>query len=240
MVDSPKTGTLFVVATPIGNMEDLTPRAARVLGEVELIAAEDTRTTGRLLQRIGLRKPLISLFRQNTARRVEELLALLRAGKSVAIVSESGTPVVSDPGVEVVKAAHEAGFPVRTIPGPSAVTAALSASGFPADHFTFAGFLPRKRGKRQTLLRKLSATESTVVLFESPYRLVETLRDILEVFGDVEIALCREMTKLHEEIRRGAVSAIVARFSAITVRGEIVVVIGGTKSASLPGEGMIK
>lgn len=227
-------GTLYVVATPIGNLDDLTRRAENVLRGADLVAAEDTRTAAKLLNHCGIRKPLLSLYRENTARRVPEILGHLAAAKSVVVISESGTPTLSDPGVEIVRAAHEAGHAVRAVPGPSAVAAALSISGIAADHFIFAGFLPRREGKRLRLLERLAAMESPIVLYESPYRVVKTLEDIRKVFGDVLVAVAREMTKVHEELRRAPCGEHLAHFTKTPPRGEFTIVIDGRNAKNLP------
>ena len=207
MTDSHESGgVLYVVATPIGNLEDISARALRVLGEVELIAAEDTRTTRKLLTRYGLRVPMLSLFDANVRRRVPQLLAELDAGKSIALVSEAGTPVISDPGAQLVKAAAEAGHIVTPIPGPTAIAALLSVAGLPADKFTFLGFPPRKAGQRRRMIEAISEQEWPTVLYESPHRIIATLEALREVLGDREVVIGREMTKLHEEIFRGTLS----------------------------------
>ena len=228
MTDSNESGgVLYVVATPIGNLEDISARALRVLGEVELIAAEDTRTTRKLLTRYGLRVPMLSLFDANVRRRVPQLLAELDAGKSIALVSEAGTPVISDPGAQLVKAAAEAGHIVTPIPGPTAIAALLSVAGLPADKFTFLGFPPRKAGQRRRMIEAISEQEWPTVLYESPHRIIVTLEALREALGDRETVIGREMTKLHEEIFRGTLSEAIDHFQK--PRGEFTIVVAGVK-----------
>jgi 16S rRNA (cytidine1402-2'-O)-methyltransferase len=222
------TGTLYLVGTPIGNMEDITLRALRVLGAVDLVAAEDTRATRSLLARHGLRRPLLSYGQHNEARRSAAILAAL-AGGDVALVSEAGMPAISDPGYRLVAAAVAAGFPVVPIPGPSAVLAALAASGLPSDRFHYLGFLPRRPGERRRRLAEVAALPSTLVLFEAPHRLREALADIRAVLGERPIAVARELTKLHEEVFRGTVGQAITHFAA--PRGEFTLVIGGAPAA---------
>ena len=216
--------TLYVVATPIGNLEDVTLRALRVLGEVDLIAAEDTRITRRLLDRHGVRTPLTSYYEHNKRSRLPSLLATLRE-KDVALVSDAGTPGLSDPGAELVSAAAEAGVTVVPIPGPSAVTSALAVSGLPGDDFVYLGFLPRKRGDRRALLESVSTERRTLVAFETPHRLRSALADVLETLGDRRATVCRELTKLHEEVFRSTVSEALAHF--VEPKGEFTLVIEG-------------
>ena len=218
-------GTLYVVGTPIGNLEDLSPRAARVLREVALVAAEDTRVTRRLLNRLDAHPRLISFHEHNWRERLEPILQALKEGDA-ALVSDAGMPGVSDPGRELVAAAAAKGVRIESVPGPSAVTTALAVSGLPADAFTFLGFLPRRRSERQARLREAAACPLTLVLFEAPHRLRATLEDIAAILGDRPIAVCRELTKLHEEVFRGTPSEALAHFA--TPRGEFVLVIAGT------------
>ena len=226
------TGTLYVVATPIGNLEDLTPRAARVLGEVALVAAEDTRQTRKLLSRLGVSARIVSYNRHNARQRTPALLDTLHEG-DVALVTDAGAPVVSDPGAGLVAAAARAGFDVVSVPGPSAVTAALAVAGFSADTFHFLGFLPRTTRARRAALTEASSLRATLVLFEAPHRLLATLADAAEVFGDRRVAVCREMTKVYEEVFRGTVREAIAHFE--TPRGEFTLVIEGAPDAA-PGE----
>ena len=217
-------GTLYVVGTPIGNLEDITRRAARVLGQVGLIAAEDTRVTRRLLNHLGVRVPLISCNRHNWPARLPELLRALEAGDA-ALVTDAGMPAVSDPGSEVTAQVAAAGFPVEVIPGASAVTAALAAAGLPADSFLFLGFLPRRRQERRGRLTAVAPLPFTLVIFEAPHRLRPTLEDLLATLGDRDSAVCRELTKLYEEVRRGPLSQALEYFTA--PRGEFVLVVAG-------------
>jgi 16S rRNA (cytidine1402-2'-O)-methyltransferase len=231
-VTSQKAGILFVVGTPIGNLGDTTVRAREVLGSVDLIAAEDTRRTGMLLSRLGFdraeRPRFVSLFEGNERERTVELVGDLLAGRSVALVSDAGMPTVSDPGYRLVRAAAEAGVDVRVVPGPSAVLAALVVSGLPTDRFAFEGFLPKRSGERSERLGALVTDPRTLVFFESPRRVVETLADLAAALGDRPAALCRELTKLHEEVVRGSLSEIARELRGrAEVRGEVVVVVGG-------------
>ena len=215
---------LYLVATPIGNLEDITLRALRVLREVGLIAAEDTRTTRRLLRRYEIDTPITSYHEHNRRAMLPRLLEAL-AEKDVALVSDAGTPGISDPGCDLVEACWNAGVQVVPVPGPSAVTAALAAAGVNADRFLFAGFLPRKRGARRALLDSLAAERRPLVLFEAPHRLLDTLADLDEIFGDRRVVICRELTKLHEEVFRGAASDALDHFRE--PRGEFTLVIEG-------------
>ncbi len=230
-------GTLYIVATPIGNLEDITQRALRVLREVDLIACEDTRHTRKLLNHFGIDTKTISYHEHNERERAEELCGLLDSGKNVAVVSDAGTPLISDPGFRVVKLAIEKGIPVVPIPGASALVTALSASGLPSDQFFFAGFLPARANQRLAELEKLQSIEATLIFYEAPHRIAATLRDALEVLGDREAVIGREITKLHEEFARGRLSQLLANFSpARTARGEIVLMIGGVQSVATAGE----
>jgi 16S rRNA (cytidine1402-2'-O)-methyltransferase len=230
-------GTLFIVATPIGNLEDLTPRALRVLGEVDLIACEDTRHTRGLLNRFGINAKTISYHEHNERQRAEELGKLLEAGSNIAIVSDAGTPLISDPGFRIVRAAIERGIQVIPIPGPAAFVAALVASGLPTDQFFFGGFLPARAIARRTMLEELRAIPATLVFYEAPHRIAATLKDALNTLGDRKAAVARELTKLHEEILRGSLSELAQRFSAgAPARGEIVLIISGAHETGL-GEG---
>jgi 16S rRNA (cytidine1402-2'-O)-methyltransferase len=221
------SGRLFLVGTPIGNLGDMTERAKETLAGVDVVAAEDTRRTGRLLARFGIKRPLVSLFEGNEARRTAELLTGLREGKDVALVTDAGMPLISDPGHRLVRACVDEGIDVRVVPGPSAVTAALAVSGLPSDRFVFEGFLPRKAGDRRERLRSLGDEQRTIVVFESPVRLETLLRDVLEQVGDRRMAVARELTKLHEEVVRGRASEVLARIAGAEPKGEVVVVIEG-------------
>jgi 16S rRNA (cytidine1402-2'-O)-methyltransferase len=220
-----QAGTLFVVATPIGNLEDVTLRALRVLRDVALIAAEDTRRTRTLLARHDIATPTVSYFEHNKLRRGPELVARLQAGASVALVTDAGTPGISDPGFHLVRLARDAGIPVVPIPGPSAVVAALSAAGVPGDRFIFEGFLPARPGRRLTRLRALQALGRPVVLYESPHRLAATLEAVEAVFGAVEVVVARELTKQFEEFRRGTPAELRAAFPPAKLRGELTVIV---------------
>jgi len=217
--------TLYLVATPIGNLEDVTLRALRILGEVALIAAEDTRTTRKLLAHHAIKARLTSYHEHNKAQKIPDILSALERG-DVALVSEAGMPAVSDPGVDLVAAAVAAGVAVVAVPGPSAVVTALAVSGLPTRQFTFVGFLPRRSGERRRLLSSLAAQPHTIVALESPHRLLASLADLLAVLGDRRIAVCRELTKLHEEVFRGRTSEALAHFGE--PRGEFTLVIEGT------------
>jgi 16S rRNA (cytidine1402-2'-O)-methyltransferase len=224
-------GTLFVVATPIGNLEDITLRALRVLREVDLIAAEDTRRTRVLLQAYSIRAPVVSCFAHNEERRGPELLTRLRAGARIALVTDAGTPGVSDPGFRLVRRCRAAGVPVVPVPGPSALVAVLSAAGVPADRFVFEGFLPVKPGRRLARLQALRGLERPIVLYESPHRLAATLRAIEEVFPAAELVLAREVTKRFEEFRSGTAGALHAAVAAAGVRGEVTLVVSPRTAA---------
>jgi len=219
-------GTLYLVATPIGNLEDLTARALRLLGQVRLVAAEDTRRTGQLLLHFGLHTPLTSYFEHNKLAKLDHILRELESG-DVALVSDAGTPNLSDPGFELVRAALAAGHAVVPVPGASALLAALVASGLPTDAFVYLGFLPRKAAERRSLLASVGLERRTLVAYEAPHRLLETLAEVLAQLGDRPVAVARELTKLHEEIFRGPVSAAQTHFAAAPVLGEITLVIGG-------------
>ncbi len=221
-------GILFVVGTPIGNLEDLTFRAARVLGQVALVAAEDTRVTRKLLSHLGVHVPLTSYHQRNWSARMPFLLNSLASG-DVALVTDAGMPGVSDPGSELVARAAAAGFRVEVVPGPSAVTTALAASGFAGDAFVFLGFLPRRAKARRDLLKSVASSPLTLVIFEAPHRLQAALQDLLEVLGDREIAVCRELTKLHEEVFRATVSGALEHF--VAPRGEFVLVVPGASAS---------
>ena len=226
MTDTSESGgVLYVVATPIGNLEDISARALRILGEVDLIAAEDTRTTRKLLTRYGLHVRMVSLFDANVRRRIPQLLKELDEDKQIALVSEAGTPVISDPGALLVRAAAEAGHTVTPIPGPTAIAALLSVAGMPADKFTFLGFLPRKAGQRRRLIESIAEQPWTTVFYESPHRIIATLEALRETLGDRNIVIGREMTKLHEEIFRGTLTEAIEHFQK--PRGEFTVVVAG-------------
>jgi len=216
-------GTLYLVATPIGNLEDVTARALRVLGEVAVIAAEDTRRTSQLLTRYAIGTPTTSLHEHNEIRKAPTLIARLQAGESVALVSDAGTPLMSDPGRELVRLAIDSGIRVEPIPGPSAVVAAVVASGFETQPFAFLGFPPTRSKDRKSWLESLSNTRGTVVFFEAPHRIRQTLTDVRGSVGDCEAVICRELTKIHEEFVRGPISTLVEAPSITT--GELTVVL---------------
>jgi len=220
-------GTLYVVATPIGNLEDVSQRALAVLGQVDAIAAEDTRRTGRLLAHYGIEKPLRSYYDAVEQRRSPELVAELRAGRNLALVSDAGTPLLSDPGYRLVRAALDAGIDVVPIPGASAATALLSVSGLPTDRFVFEGFLPAKPGKRRRRLEGLRSEPRTVVFYESPHHIERTLAEIAEVIGERDVVVGRELTKVFEEILRGRVSAVRRSLAEKPARGEYTIVVAG-------------
>lgn len=231
------TGRLFVVATPLGNLEDLSPRALRTLREAGLIACEDTRRTGSLLRANGLATPLTSFFEHNERWKGERVLAALERGLDVALVSDAGTPGISDPGYRLVRDARARGLEVIPIPGPSAVIAALSVSGLPTDRFLFVGFLPRRAGPRRAALQLLRGEPATLVFYESPLRALDALADMRATLGDREAFLCREATKLHEEYRRGTLSALERALGARgTPKGELVLVVAGAAQEQRPGE----
>jgi 16S rRNA (cytidine1402-2'-O)-methyltransferase len=220
-------GSLYIVSTPIGNLEDITLRALRILKEVDLIAAEDTRHTGLLLRHFGIQKPLTSYFEGNELKKREWILSRLKQGDRIALVSDAGTPGISDPGFRLIQMVIENQIPIIPIPGPSAVIAALSVSGLPTDAFLFKGFLPHKSKKRRDLLKQLEETKETLIFYESPHRITETLKDILDILGDRKIVLTRELTKIYEEILRGKVSEIQNQVSQRKLKGEITLVISG-------------
>jgi len=220
-------GTLYVVATPIGNLEDITFRAVRTLNEVDLIASEDTRHTKILLDRYTIATPMTSYHKFNIRSKTAHLIHELQLGKNLALVSDAGTPGISDPGYELVAEAVKQGIKVESIPGPSAVITALSVSGLPTDRFIFEGFLPKKPGKKRKALEALKDEERTVIIYESPFRLVKTLAEIKNIFGERPLAVCREMTKRFEEIMRGSAGDALEKIKDQKVRGEIVLVISG-------------
>jgi 16S rRNA (cytidine1402-2'-O)-methyltransferase len=228
-------GVLFLVGTPIGNLGDLTERARETLAAVDLVAAEDTRRTGRLLKHLGVEQPLLSVFEGNERERVEPILAALREGRDVALVTDAGMPSVSDPGYRLVRACADAGLELRVVPGPSAVTAALAVSGLPTDRFVFEGFLPRKAGDRRSRIAAIADEGRTIVLFESPNRVLATLGELATAFGgDRPAALCRELTKLHEEVVRGSLDEVAASLADRTPKGEVVLVVGGRTEEAHP------
>jgi 16S rRNA (cytidine1402-2'-O)-methyltransferase len=221
-------GKLLVVATPIGNLDDLTPRAKAAFESADLVACEDTRHTGLLLHHLGIKKPLVSLHEHNERQRLPRLLAELEEGRTVALASDAGTPLLSDPGFLLVREAAARGIRIEPLPGPSALLAALVASGLPPYPFTFAGFPPPKAGKRRTFFRAWAALPHTLIFFESPHRLLASLEDAQAELGDRPAAIARELTKLHEEVLRGMLSEVRADLGArASLKGEFVVVVGG-------------
>ena len=228
-------GRLQVVATPIGNLADLSPRAREVLAGADVIAAEDTRHTGALLKALGIARPLLSLHEHNESQRTAALLARLAAGETIALVSDAGTPLLSDPGFELVQRALRAGFEVRAIPGPSAITTALSLAGLPTDRFCFEGFLPARSRERRTALAALAHEKRTLVFFEAPHRIVAALEDLAAEFGSERPAVvARELSKVHETIYRSTLGELAARARAETnfARGEITLVVQGAAAAA--------
>ncbi len=233
-------GILYLVATPLGNLEDITLRALRILRQVTLIAAEDTRTSGKLLKHFEISCPLISYHEYSKPEQRERIMAAMSQG-DVALISDAGTPLLSDPGYELVKAVLERGLEVVSIPGPSALTTALPVSGLPVNQFLFGGFLPRKASQRRQLLEQVKSHGVTLVFFESPHRLRETLAEMVDILGaERPIAVCRELTKLHEEIWRGTLGAACQEWSQREPRGEFTLVVGGATPASIWDENQVK
>ena len=237
--------TLYLVATPIGNLEDITLRALRVLRECDIVAAEDTRRTGQLLKHFEISKPLLSYFQFNEAKRSEEIIERLAQGEKVALVTDAGSPGISDPGERVVKAAIAASFRVEAVPGASALVPALTASGLPTDEFHFIGFLPHKSGQRRNKLESLKAFDGTLVLYESPYRIEKLLGELKEVFPERSVVLARELTKKFEEYLRGKPAELLEASRKRSLKGEFVVMVGAAEklrrtsldSESLSGQG---
>ncbi len=232
MSEQQRNGTLYIVATPIGNLEDITHRAVRILREADLIACEDTRHTAKLLAHYGIEKPTVSYHEHNEAARAEELVGKLKEGLKVAQVSDAGMPGISDPGYRLIKLAIEQGIQVVPVPGPSAVIAALAASGLPTDSFQFLGFLPARSGERRTLLESLRVAQQTIVLYEAPHRLVEAMREIVEILGAVPVVVARELTKVHEEFIRSSAAEVLSALQQREVKGEITLVIGKSAGAA--------
>jgi 16S rRNA (cytidine1402-2'-O)-methyltransferase len=226
---SPARGVLYIVATPIGNAEDISARAIRVLNEVNLIACEDTRRTGLLLAAHSIRTPTISYFEHNESRRIPELIARLESGESIALVTDAGTPAISDPGYRLVRATIDAEICVTAVPGPCAVIAALAVAGLPTDHFAFEGFLPSKTGERERRLAQLATEERTLVIYEAARRLPQLLTELIAAFSpDRNVAIVREATKTHEEILRGSLAQMAEHFANREALGEVTLVIEGT------------
>ena len=223
-------GTLYLVATPIGNREDISQRSLRILAEVDCIAAEDTRHSGQLLKHYSITTPLVSYHTHNIARRTPELIARLAAGDSIALISDAGMPGISDPGVELVQACASAGIPVVPIPGPTAIVCALVASGLPSQRFVFEGFIPTSKRERADILQAIASERRTVVFYESPHRLVRTLTDLLDfVEGERAIVVARELTKRYEEFWRGTVAGALAEFQERSPKGEFTIVLAGAE-----------
>ena len=230
-------GTLYIVATPIGNLEDMTFRAVRILKEADLIAAEDTRHSRKLLSHFGITTPLTSYYDHNQALKGERILAALREGRQVALISDAGTPCISDPGYQLVRDALAEGIRVVPIPGACAAISALSAAGLPTDSFIFAGFPPNREGKRRTFLATLATTQGTVVLYEAPHRTAATLSDICTVMGDRQVVVARELTKLFEEFLHGTASHVREQVQDGRERGEVVILIAPADDNSQSSEG---
>jgi len=224
--DKQTSGTLYVVATPIGNLEDITYRAVKVLGKVDLVAAEDTRHSRKLLDRFDIRKPLLSYHDHNERQRYGEILERLQSGENVALISDAGTPCIADPGYRLIASCWAAGVPVVPIPGASAMVAALSASGVATDRFTFEGYLPSRAKARTDLFKRLTGEQRTLVFYETPHRLIAALNDLMQVFGkERSLVVARELTKMHEEFFHGTVDDAIAHFSRQPVKGEIVLIL---------------
>jgi 16S rRNA (cytidine1402-2'-O)-methyltransferase len=229
-------GSLYVISTPIGNLGDISARAAKILEGVDAVAAEDTRTSRVLLDSLGITRPMVSFHSYNEQRRTPELIERMRAGDTIGLITDAGTPGISDPAYVLVRDAIEAGIRVIPVPGASALLAALVASGLPMDRFVFEGFLPLKKG-RKTRLEKIAAEEKTVVLYESPHRLQRTLRELQAAMGERRVAVARELTKKFEEIFRGTLAQAAVRFAEKEPRGEFVIVIEGSSRHALPTAG---
>ncbi len=224
-------GTLYIVSTPIGNLEDITFRAIRVLKEADVIASEDTRHTLKLLNYYGIAKPMISYWGEREKARAEEVIERLSTGRSVALVSDAGTPGISDPGGVLIKRALEEGYEVVPVPGPVALIAALTISGFPTEEFLFCGFLPARQSQRRKFLDEMRLEKRTVVIYESPHRVVESMAEMSEIFGQRRMVLARELTKLHEDVMRGTVSEVFERLIDSKIAGEYVLVVEGRQEA---------
>jgi 16S rRNA (cytidine1402-2'-O)-methyltransferase len=220
-------GTLYIVSTPIGNLEDVTLRALRVLKEVDIIAAEDTRHSLKLLNHYCISKPLMSFWRQRENTRTAEVIERLHSGQSVALISDAGTPGISDPGALLIKKAIAESIKVVSIPGPSALIAAMSLSGLPTEEFTFIGFLPSQKGQRHKVLKDLSLEPRTLILFEAPHRIIRTLKDMEEIFEERKAAVVKEITKIHEGVLRGSISEILSKLEKTKIAGEYVIILEG-------------
>ena len=232
-------GTLYIVATPIGNLEDMTKRAERVLSAVDRVACEDTRRTRKLLTSLGISKPLVSYYEPREEKAVPKIIGMLKDGDNVALVTDGGTPAVSDPGYRLVKAAADEGIKVVPVPGASALAAAVSASGLPSDRFTFSGFPPKQAGKRRKLLEELATRRDTLVFYESPNRVVAFMKDALDVLGERETVVFREMTKMFEERISGALSEVIGKVENSELKGEFTVLVSGSEGAGPPSDEML-
>lgn len=233
-------GTLYLVATPIGNLEDITLRALRTLKECDLVAAEDTRRTGQLLKHFDISKRLVSYFQFNEAKRSEEIISRLKAGEKIALVTDAGSPGISDPGERVVKAAISAGLRVEPVPGPAALIAGLTASGLSTDQFHFIGFLPHKSGQRRRVLQSLQGLEGTLVLYESPYRVERLLQELIELLPGREVVLGRELTKKFEEFLRGSPAELLEQLRKRSIKGEFVVMVAGPETLGATEEATLE
>ncbi len=230
-------GILYIVATPIGNLEDITIRAMKILASVDAIACEDTRKTGILLQQVlpldSIRPRLVSYYEQNELQRIPEIINALKNGLNIALVSDAGTPTISDPGFKLVREVIKEGIKVESIPGPSSVISSLVSSGLPTDKFLFLGYPPRKPGHRKTFLQNTASMirimKATIIMLEAPHKLVRTLEEMKEVFGDIDIVICRELTKIHEEIRREKISESIEHFSKVNPKGEFAILFNAGK-----------
>ncbi|MCL1975988.1 MAG: 16S rRNA (cytidine(1402)-2'-O)-methyltransferase [Firmicutes bacterium] len=226
-------GKFYMVGTPIGNMEDISARALRILGEVDLIAAEDTRLSGRLLKALNIKRPLISYYEYNKTLRSKELLLRLQAGENIALISDAGLPGICDPGADLLRLVTEAGIEAVIIPGPNAALSALILSGLDSRRFTFEGFLPREKGKRRAALAKLAYEKRTMIFYEAPHRLLAALSDMTDIWGaERQAAAGRELTKLYEEMIRGSLAKLLAHFTQISPRGEFTLVVAGAPPAA--------
>lgn len=234
MTDS--TGRLYLVPTPIGNLDDMTERAARVLEHADLVACEDTRVSGRLLAHLGFKKKLISYHEFNESSRATQLIAKIKEGASVVVISDAGSPGISDPAYRVVRAAIEAGIPVSALPGPCAIIPALTASGLPTDRFFFEGFLSHKNSTRANRLTELKDFPHTMVFYDSPFRFQKSLAVMINIFGDRPACVAREISKMYEEFIRGSISQIIKKIEGRTIKGEIVIVVAGTAFTGQPAE----
>lgn len=225
---------LYIVGTPIGNLEDMSPRAVRILSQVDFIAAEDTRVCLKLCNHFGIKKPMVSYYEHNRRERGEEIIARLESGETCALVTDAGMPAISDPGEDLVKLCHMRGIPLESVPGPSAVVTALALSGMPSGRFCFEGFLSTAKRSRREHLLSLRGEQRTMIFYEAPHKLLSTLRDMLEAWGDRELAIVRELTKLHEEAVQTTLSAAVEKYTENPPKGEFVLVIGGAQPPKAP------